>query len=78
MNKMTQANKKGWDGLAETHYKNYHIDKLISGTPLINELIREEVGDVRGKSLVHGLLKFHKRLHREKHNAPFTHNCGKA
>jgi SAM-dependent methyltransferase len=55
MNKMTQANKRGWDGLAETHYKNYHIDKLIAGTPLINELIREEVGDVKGKSLVHVL-----------------------
>ena len=53
MNKMTQANKQGWDGLAETHYKNYHIDTLISGTPLLNELIRKEVGDVTGKSLVH-------------------------
>ena len=53
MNRMTQANKKGWDGLAETHYKNYHIDKLIAGTPLINELIQKEVGDVKGKSLVH-------------------------
>lgn len=53
MNKMTQANKKGWDGLAATHYQNYHIDKLIAGTPLINAIIREEVGDVRGKSLVH-------------------------
>ena len=53
MNKMTQANKQGWDGLAETHYRNYHIDKLISGTPLLNELITKEVGDVRGKSLVH-------------------------
>jgi SAM-dependent methyltransferase len=53
MNKMTQANKKGWDGLAETHYQNYHINKLLTGTPLINELIQEEVGDVKGKSLVH-------------------------
>jgi SAM-dependent methyltransferase len=53
MNLMTQANKKGWSGLAETHYKNYHIDKLIAGSPLINELIREEVGDVKGKSLIH-------------------------
>ena len=53
MNTMTQANKKGWDGLAETHYQNYHIDKLIAGTPLLNELIRQEVGDVQGKSLVH-------------------------
>jgi len=53
MNKMTQANRQGWDGLAETHYQTYHIDKLISGTPLLNDLITKEVGDVRGKSLVH-------------------------
>ena len=37
--KMTQANKVGWDGLAENHYKNYDIDKLIAGEPLINDLI---------------------------------------
>ena len=53
MNDMTQANKMMWDGLAETHYKNYHIDKLLGGTPLLRDVIRQEVGDVRGKSLVH-------------------------
>lgn len=53
MNHMTQANQKGWDALAETHYKHYHIDKLIAGTPLLNELIRTEVGEVQGKSLAH-------------------------
>lgn len=53
MNDMTQANKMMWDGLAETHYKNYHIDKLLGGTPLLSDVIRQEVGDVRGKSLVH-------------------------
>lgn len=42
-----------WDVLAETHYNNYHIDKLVSGTPLINKIIRKEVGDVAGKSLIH-------------------------
>jgi hypothetical protein len=51
MNRMTQAIKKGWDALAETHYKNYHIDRLIAGTPLLNELIRKEIGDVKDKSL---------------------------
>lgn len=50
---MTQANKKGWDELAHTHYQRYDIDRLLSGTPLINDLIRSEVGDVAGKSLVH-------------------------
>ncbi len=53
MNSFAQANKKGWDGLAETHYKNYHISTLLAGTPLLNELIQNEVGDVKGKSLVH-------------------------
>ena len=53
MHKMTQSNKRGWDGLAETHSKNYHIHKLLAGQPLLNDLIRDEVGDVKGKSLVH-------------------------
>ncbi|MFC1736388.1 class I SAM-dependent methyltransferase [Candidatus Hydrogenedentota bacterium] len=53
MSNMTQANKEGWDGLAATHYKNYHLDKLMAGEPLLNELIRNEVGDVKGKSLIH-------------------------
>ncbi len=53
MNEMTQANKKGWDGLAATHYKNYHIEKLLARKPLLNEVIQSEVGDVKGKSLVH-------------------------
>jgi SAM-dependent methyltransferase len=53
LNQMTQANKQGWDGLAATHYKNYHIHKLLGGAPLLNELIRSEVGDVTGKSLAH-------------------------
>ena len=53
MNEMTQSNKRGWDGLAATHYKNYHIDQLLAGKPLLNEVILKEVGDVTGKSLVH-------------------------
>jgi SAM-dependent methyltransferase len=50
---MTQANKVGWDGLAATHYRNYDVDRLLAGEPLLNDVIRREVGDVRGKSLVH-------------------------
>ena len=53
MSKMTGSNKQGWDALAAIHYQNYHIDKLLAGTPLINDLIRAEVGEVQGKSLVH-------------------------
>ena len=53
MKRMTQSNKRGWDELAKTHYQTYDIDKLLSGAPLLNQVIRDEVGDVKGKSLVH-------------------------
>ncbi len=53
MNPMSQSNKKGWDGLAESHNKNYPTDKLIAGKPLLHDLILKEVGDVRDKSLAH-------------------------
>ena len=53
MKEMTQANKKGWNGLAPVHYKNYDIGRLLNGEPLLNEVIRSEVGDVKGKSLLH-------------------------
>ena len=53
MDSMTQANSEAWNALAETHYRNYHVQRLLAGEPLLNELIRSEVGDVRGKSLIH-------------------------
>jgi SAM-dependent methyltransferase len=53
MNEKTQANREAWNALAKPHYENYHIHKLLSGEPLLSELIRTEVGDVTGKSLIH-------------------------
>lgn len=53
MYQQTQANKQGWDALADIHFKNYDIERLLSGEPLLNEVIRQEVGGVQGKSLVH-------------------------
>ncbi len=53
MNPMTQSNKKGWDGLAESHYKSYHPETLIAGKTTLHDLILKEVGDVRGRSLAH-------------------------
>jgi SAM-dependent methyltransferase len=50
---MTQSNQRGWDRLADTHYRTYDIDKLIAGEPLLNEIILNEVGDVSDKSLIH-------------------------
>jgi len=51
--KMTDHNRQAWDVLADTHFKTYHIDKLLSGTSLLSEELTRGVGDVRGKTLVH-------------------------
>ena len=53
MNSMTKANSKAWDAVAKAHYENYHVAKLIAGEPILNELVKTEVGDVHGKSLLH-------------------------
>jgi SAM-dependent methyltransferase len=53
MNLKTQANREIWDAVAQVHYESYHVDKLLAGEPLLSELIKTEVGDVRGKSLIH-------------------------
>ena len=53
MHSHTASNRKGWDALADVHARTYHIDKLLAGEPLLNDVIRREVGDVQGKSLCH-------------------------
>lgn len=53
MNPKTQANREAWNAVAKTHYENYHIEKLLAGEPMLSELIKSEVGDVHGKSLIH-------------------------
>jgi hypothetical protein len=50
-NPMTQANRDAWNALAKTHYEKYDVAKLRAGEPLLHELVRAEVGDVRDKSL---------------------------
>jgi len=53
MEPMLRANRQIWGRLAKSHYQTYHIDTLLSGKSLINEVIRAEVGDVTGKRLIH-------------------------
>ena len=53
MHHQTNANRQGWDALADVHTRTYHIDKLLAGEPLLNAVIRREVGDVRGKPICH-------------------------
>jgi SAM-dependent methyltransferase len=53
MTEQTKGNGETWSRLAKTHYEHYHVPKLLAGESLLSDLIREEVGDVRGKSLIH-------------------------
>lgn len=47
------ANRKIWNKLSDFHFNSYHIQDLLNGKPLINELIQGEVGDVNGRKLIH-------------------------
>jgi SAM-dependent methyltransferase len=53
MDEKTRSNQEAWDAVAKKHYENYHIDRLLAGEPLLNELVRAEVGEVAGRSLMH-------------------------
>jgi SAM-dependent methyltransferase len=53
MNSKTQANREAWNAVAKSHYENYHLEKILAGEPMLSELIKSEVGDVQGKSLIH-------------------------
>ncbi len=56
MNEYTEANRKHWDEIAPIHAASpfYRVDEFRAGqSKLINRVEVEEVGDVRGKTLLH-------------------------
>jgi SAM-dependent methyltransferase len=55
MKKFIDANKKRWDELAEAHYKGkgYNVKEFIKGGISIGDIELQEVGDVKGKQLLH-------------------------
>ncbi|MFX0051183.1 MAG: class I SAM-dependent methyltransferase [Candidatus Hodarchaeota archaeon] len=55
MKKYIEANKKRWDELSEVHYKGkgYNVKEFIKGGISIGDIERHEVGDVKGKKLLH-------------------------
>ncbi|MHA2173221.1 MAG: class I SAM-dependent methyltransferase [Candidatus Hodarchaeales archaeon] len=55
MKKFIDANKKRWDELAEAHYKGkgYNVKEFIKGGISISDIELHEVGDVKGKRLLH-------------------------
>lgn len=53
MNKFEETNKNLWNELTDVHIKSYGIDKFKNGKSSIDQIQLNEIGDVRGKSLLH-------------------------
>jgi len=47
------VNQAFWDEMGPVHYKSYDIKKLKQGESLIDEIQKKEIGNVKGKSLLH-------------------------
>ena len=53
MNKYEETSKKLWNELTDVHIKSYGVDKFKNGKSMLDQIQLKEVGDVRGKSLLH-------------------------
>ena len=55
MNELTEANRKHWDGAVPIHVasKMYDVDGFRAGRSTLKPVELEELGDVRGRSLLH-------------------------
>jgi SAM-dependent methyltransferase len=53
MNSFEDANRSLWDELADVHVKSYGVDKFKAGESTIDDIQLREIGDIRGKTLLH-------------------------
>ena len=55
MKKFFDANKDLWNEYAKAHYNSnkYHVDEFLAGETTLRPFELKEVGDVKGKSLLH-------------------------
>lgn len=55
MNKDHEINRENWNTRTDAHYKHpdYKVKEFLDGTKKLHPLELEEVGDVKGKSLLH-------------------------
>ena len=53
MNKFEDTDKKHWDELTDVHIRSYGVDKFKNGKSTIDQIQLREIGDVKGKSLLH-------------------------
>jgi len=50
--KEIESNKNAWKLLSEDHYRTFK-EKLLNGTSILNKVIIKELGDIKGKTLMH-------------------------
>jgi ubiquinone/menaquinone biosynthesis C-methylase UbiE len=48
-----QLNQRHWDELAPVHLKSYDLQKLFSKESLLNDIERNELGDIKDKRILH-------------------------
>jgi SAM-dependent methyltransferase len=55
MNKYHEINREGWNKRTDPHFKHpgYRVKEFLAGEVKLHPLEREEVGDVKGKNLLH-------------------------
>src|SRR3990172_6338443 len=55
MNEYTEANRRHWDETVPIHVasKMYDVESFKAGRNTLGQLERDELGDVRGKTLLH-------------------------
>jgi SAM-dependent methyltransferase len=55
MNKYHETNRENWNRRTDRHFNhpNYRVKEFLAGELTLHPLEREEVGDVKGKSLLH-------------------------
>ncbi len=53
MNKFEESNKKLWNELTDVHIRSYGVDKFKKGASTLDQIQLSEIGDVRGRALLH-------------------------
>lgn len=55
MNEHHEINREGWNKRTDAHYNHpdYKVDRFLEGELTLHPLEREELGDVKGKTLLH-------------------------
>jgi len=48
-----ESNKALWDELTDVHIKSYGVDKFLNGQSTLDEIQLRDLGNVRGKTMLH-------------------------